>query len=135
MKYRRLTAEGDYSFGRGRGDYLKDAEAAAQAVRTKLLLLLGEWWEDTEDGLPLFESILGVRMTPRRLAAVEILLRERMLRTPHVTEVTALNPETGERSCKVAYTVGTDFGESVTGVVDMDLPGPIIEGEPMGGGG
>jgi hypothetical protein len=29
--------------------------------------------------------------------------------------------------------IESDFGETVSGEVDLDLPGPIIEGEPMGG--
>ena len=56
MRYRRLTATGDYVFGQGSLDYLSDADAAAQAVKTKLKLLLGEWWENTGDGLPLFQQ-------------------------------------------------------------------------------
>jgi len=58
VKYRRLI-NGDYSFGRNNGDFLTGIDAVSQAIRTRLLLLKGEWWEDTEQGLPLFQSILG----------------------------------------------------------------------------
>ena len=57
MKNRRLTDNWDYTFGHGINDYLTGVEAVAQAIKSRLLLLYHEWWEDLEDGLPLFEKI------------------------------------------------------------------------------
>ena len=54
MIYRMLDADGDYVFGRSKHAYLEGVEAVAQAIKTRLLLLYAEWWEDREDGLPLF---------------------------------------------------------------------------------
>ena len=71
MRYRALSPTGDFSFGKGGQDYLTGTEAIAQAIRTRLLLLLGEWWEDQEDGLPLFQRILGSRGDDRGRQAVD----------------------------------------------------------------
>jgi hypothetical protein len=120
MKYRRLSSTGDYVFGGGKEDYLTDREAVAQAIKTKLLLLLGEWWEDTEDGLPLFQEILRQRATPDRVRAVDLLIRERMSRVPHVTDVETYVSEVVEGEYRGRYTVQTDFG-TVTGEIMQEV--------------
>lgn len=46
MIYRRLSKDWDYTFGNGTSNYIKGAEAVAQAIKSRLLLLYGEWWEE-----------------------------------------------------------------------------------------
>ena len=59
MRYRRLDSNGDYTFGNGRYDFLIDIEAVPQAIKTKLNLFQGEWWEDLSEGLPFYQDIAG----------------------------------------------------------------------------
>ncbi len=54
MIYRKLDENRDYIFGRGKNAYPEGADAVAQAIKSRLLLLYSEWWEDLEDGLPIF---------------------------------------------------------------------------------
>lgn len=83
MIYRRLDINGDYTFGRNRQDFLIGTDAAAQAVYTRLKLLLREWWEDTTDGLPLFQSILGTR-TNNGTQAIDLILQQRIRNTADI---------------------------------------------------
>lgn len=57
MKYRRIDNDGDYTFGNGKYDFLVDIEAVPQAIKTKLNLFRGEWWEDLSEGLPFYQEI------------------------------------------------------------------------------
>ncbi len=60
MRYRKLTETGDYSFGSGQLDFYRDVpEAVGQAVKTRLLLWLGEWFLDITEGTPYMQGILG----------------------------------------------------------------------------
>ena len=53
MKYRKLTENGDYAFGRGGADMHADTpEAVGQAVLTRLRLFAGEWFVDLKEGTP-----------------------------------------------------------------------------------
>ena len=54
MKYRKQLANGDYSFGNNIQDFYTGQEAIAQAIKTKILLFYGEWWEDISQGIPMF---------------------------------------------------------------------------------
>ena len=114
MRYRALSPTGDFSFGKGGQDYLTGTEAIAQAVRTRLLLLLGEWWEDQEDGLPLFQRILGSRGDDRGRQAVDRIVLDRIQGTPGVRAVTAFESACQGRAYSFTATVETTEGEETT---------------------
>lgn len=60
LRYRKLTANDDYSFGNGQLDFYRDVpEAVGQASKTRLLLWLGEWYLDTTEGTPYLQGVLG----------------------------------------------------------------------------
>jgi len=85
MKYRTLDEDGDYTFGRNK--FLRDVEAVGQAIVTRMKLLYSEWWENTDDGLPLFEKILGAFMGEQRKNAVDLIIGERISGTQGVTNI------------------------------------------------
>jgi hypothetical protein len=58
VKYRRLI-DGEPQFGQGQQNFLQGIDAVAQAIQTSLSLFTGEWWEDLNDGLPLWIGLLG----------------------------------------------------------------------------
>lgn len=84
MIYRMLDDTGDYVFGRGKHVYLEGAEAVAQAIKTRLKLLYTEWWEDREDGLPLWEKILSSSGSEDNIRAVDAIYKDRILGTTGV---------------------------------------------------
>lgn len=88
MQYRKLSASGDYTFGMSPGSgFYSGTSAAAQAVYTTLKLLQGEWWEDTSQGVPLFQSILGLSGTPQDRHAADMLVQSAILAVHGVTGI------------------------------------------------
>lgn len=71
------------------GVLISDIDAVAQAILTRLLLFQGEWWENTLDGLPLWQQILG---HPGRSSAdkIALLIQQRILGTPYVVSMQKL---------------------------------------------
>ena len=112
MIYRRLDANGDYTFGQNRQALLSKEEAAAQAVYTRLKLLLEEWWEDTSDGLPLFQSILGAR-TNKGKQAIDLILQTRIRNTLDVTDIFDFSSTFDNETRQYAFQcrVDTTYGE------------------------
>lgn len=85
MQYRKLSETGDYTFGLPLGSgFYAGTSAVAQSVYTTLKLLQSEWWEDTSQGVPLFQSIVGLSGTPASLHAADLLIQSAILGVPGV---------------------------------------------------
>jgi hypothetical protein len=111
MRYRKLDAAGDYTFGNSGADFfVNSAEAVAQAVMTRLKLWRGEWFVDPRDGTPWLEQITGAHNQGVR----DMAIKQRILQTPGVLAITqyhsSLDPVT--RKFAVTATVRTVFGET-----------------------
>ena len=93
MRYRRLDSNGDYTIGR-RDEMCEGTEAVAQAVKTRLLLLRGEWWENPDDGTPLFEKVFGQRLrTDEPPDEIDLVFSQRINGTQGVADITAFESE------------------------------------------
>lgn len=113
MQYRKLTETGDYAFGSGKLNFINDLDAIAQAVKTKLLLFYGEWWEDTTIGIPMFESIVGQVNSKNIATALKELVKKRLQDIPEITETKDLEVEIQGRSITLSLTAIV-AGEEIT---------------------
>ena len=86
MRYRKLDANGDYTFGSGSSCFISDHDAVVQAIVTRLKLWKYEWWEDLEEGIPM-RDLLG----SRDLDLAEREIKDRVLGTIHVNSLLFLN--------------------------------------------
>ena len=66
MRVSRLDADGDWTFGKGRANYLRRSEAIRQSVVTRLRSFTSDWFLDVNHGLPWLE-MLGERNTQKRI--------------------------------------------------------------------
>lgn len=109
MIYRKIDEHGDYVFGRNQGNYTNDAGAVEQAVVTRLRQLIAEWWEDLEDGLPLWQQIIGSRDKER----AERIIRARIAKTKYVKSILsfAVDWDNERRHLTVRAVVDTEFGQ------------------------
>lgn len=109
MRYRRLTPEGDYQLGHGEADYYADdALGVAQAVKTRLALLSGEWFLDLTEGTPYATHVWGKQVRE----TYDPILRRRILQTQGVRELvsyeSAWDAET--RRLTVTAEIATVYG-------------------------
>lgn len=98
MKYRKFSDEYDYSFGNNEQDYISDINAAALAIKSKILLFYGEWWEDLSIGIPMFESIIGQMNTQNLRIAVQNLIQKRIFEIPQIRSIKEFDIEIKNRS-------------------------------------
>lgn len=79
-----MDINGDHSFGHGRSDFYKDQpEAVAQAVKTRLGLIEGEWFLDITKGTPYNTQILGAGT----VGLYDFAIQEVITNTPGVTQI------------------------------------------------
>lgn len=109
MRYRKLDADGDAVFGRSSLDFISNSpETVAQAVRTRLLLLRGEWFLDVTDGTPYATEILGANTAQ----TYDLAIRERILDTQGVTGIVSYESNLADRALTVTATINTLYGQS-----------------------
>jgi hypothetical protein len=116
LRYRRLDSDGDYVLTGHPGDFHRNTPAAvAQACRTRLMLFAGEYWLDASAGVPWSTEILGKGRT-----AYDTILRETILNTPGVTQITAYSSSVDavRRALTIQVTIDTMYG----GQVSLSIP-------------
>lgn len=108
MRVRRIDADGDWTFGRGRASYAATGESVAQRVRTRLQSFRGDWFLDLDHGLPWFEHMAK----PANLDLLEADLKRCILETPGVATLTAfsMNLDRDPRKCTVSATITDVYG-------------------------
>lgn len=113
MKYRKLTSAGDYVFGRGSANFIQDTpETVAQAVRTRLGLIQGEWMLDTTAGTPYNSDILGAG----KISTYDRAIQSVILNTPGVRRIVAYSSgvDPVSREATVNVTIDTLYGQVTT---------------------
>lgn len=135
---RRLDSSHDMTFGRGTRNIASGAEATAQRLKCRLLMLMGEWFLDTTAGVPWFftpegttiKPIMGVK--PRDLGYAESVLKSVILGTDGVASIVSflLTFDGPTRRAKVACTVVSVDGDvinilNVTPPTGTTTPFPI----------
>lgn len=109
MRYRKLTATGDMRFGNGQLDFYRDVpEAVSQSVKTRLLLWLGEWFLNLEEGTPYMQGILGKHSQE----AANVTIQDRVLDGQGVSDIqnfsSTIIPDT--RGYNVSFDLDTIYG-------------------------
>ena len=107
MRYRALSASGDYQFGRAGLFLANSPEAVAQAVLTRLKLWAGEWFLDSREGTDYQARILGHGTQGTR----DVAIKERILGTPGVRQIlTYASSVDAARKMTVSALIDTPYG-------------------------
>lgn len=117
MRYRPLGPDGDYTVGVP--FLINTPQTVAQAVSTRLKLWMGEWFMDTSDGTPWQQNILG----PRAGASPDAYIKQRILGTPGVTQLTEYNSvyDGNGRTLTVTGVIDTLYGSAPISVA-LNIP-------------
>jgi hypothetical protein len=129
MRYRKLTATGDYQFGQQQADFwINQPEAVAQAVTTRLRLNVGDWFLDTTDGMDWKGKVLGNRTVSTR----DITLRARALLTPGVNSILNYNSsfDANSRAYAASFSLDTIYGVFSGAAPNLVTPAATAQPQP-----
>lgn len=111
MIYRKLDVNGDYTFGLKSGNfYRNNPDAVAQAVKTRLGLIQGEWFLDTTIGTPYNSQILGAGTVSRYDAAIQEVILETQGVQGISQYASSVDPIT--RGATINCTIDTVYGQT-----------------------
>lgn len=109
MRYRKLSPTGDYMFGNGQEDFYRDVpEAVGQSVLTRLLLWLGEWFLNTDEGTAYLQGILGKHSQEQ----ANVTIQDRVTDTQGVVDFSNYQSQKVPvtRGFDVAFDIDTVYG-------------------------
>ena len=113
MKYRALSDTFDYSFGNNKNDYISGKKAIAYAIKSKILLFHGEWWEDIGIGIPMFQSIIGQGRSEALKNSAQMLISDRIKEIEEVAAINKVNITFVKRTMEVQISITTTNNEVV----------------------
>jgi len=78
MRTRSIDSSDDWTFGKGKANYITGTAAIAQNVKTRLRSFKNDWYLDTENGIDWLELLGNLNTRKRIIRAIErtILLTE-----------------------------------------------------------
>lgn len=103
---RQIDVNGDWTFGKGRNNYLKGNDAVAQNIETRLRSFLGNCFFDLSSGIDWF-NLLG----SKDQQALNLAISSTILNTPNVTGINELSSflDPITRNFTVRYNVNTSY--------------------------
>lgn len=116
MRYRKLSADNDMTFGHGLRDFwINEPDAPAQAVKTRLMLHQGEWFLDKTAGTPWATQVLGKYTGSTR----DPVIRSRVLSTTGVRQILqySSNLDRETRQFSVLIYIDTIYGQNIVNTV------------------
>jgi len=108
ISYLALDAQNDPVFAPGTA--LTNGDAVAQIILTRLNLFMGEWWENLNLGLPVFQQMLGQLASQTGLAAMRLSVQQLVAGVPYVTAVTSVSTSFKGGALQFTVTAQTAFG-------------------------
>jgi hypothetical protein len=109
MIIRALNDNGDWTFGNGKGNYLRNNKAIRQNLETRLLEHKYDWFNDEEKGID-YNYYLSSKGVSNDL---ENAIRYTILSTEDVTGITSFNTESKDRLLKIQFAVNTIYGTTL----------------------
>lgn len=117
MRYRALSATGDFTFGQSQANFLVNSPATvAQLVLTRMNLWRGQWYLDLTVGMPWLEDVIGKNTGP----IYDLQIQQYILATQGVSQIqgysSSLNRKTRALTVNIKNLV-TIFGPTVFNAV------------------
>lgn len=106
MIVRALDINNDWTFGKGKSDYLTDRDAIAQDIKTRLYSFLGDCFFDITAGIDWFNLLGG-----KSKVDIDIAVNTVILNTNNVTGFLEISSTiNNNRMITIVYSVQTVFG-------------------------
>jgi hypothetical protein len=109
MRYRKLTDNLDFSFGASQLDFYRDVPAAVgQAAQTRLLLWLGEWFLNIDEGTPYMIGVIGKHEKSTADATIQDRVQNTLGMVSIENYASVIDPD--NRNMSVTMDINTVYG-------------------------
>lgn len=117
MIIRALNANHDWTFGKGKQDYLRDQNAVMENIQTRLLSFFNDCFFDLRAGIDWFR-LLGTKNTDKE---IELSCRAIILGSYGVLRMNSISVALirNQRSIRLEYSIDTVFSSNVIQITEV----------------
>jgi len=117
MAVRKIDSNGDWTFGRGKANYIKGSDEIKQNVATRIRSFQGDCFLDIEQGIPWIDLLSNKGTERRILRAIE----KTIMQTVGVVSVSNIRiVETdSNRNATIEASYTDVYGQNITSLVDL----------------
>ncbi len=109
MIIRALDVDHDWTFGKGKQNYLTTQKAIAENLQTRILEFLNDCWFNLPAGID-WQRLMSQKNRNRTLQEIELDVKAVILRSFGVVRVNTIDAQfTGLRSVVVSYNIDTIY--------------------------
>ena len=117
MIFRNLDSDGDWSFGKGRNDYVSQNQAIGLNIKTRILSWVNDCFFDLNAGIDWLNR-LGSK---NQRALLELDLRRIILQSDGVTGILTFDSQLIGRNFTANYSVQTIYSQSYTDSITVGI--------------
>lgn len=114
MRFRALDENGDWTFGKGRNNYLKDNQALMLNIKTRLLEFLNDCFWDMDKGIDWWTLLGG-----KNLKSILVDVQRTILRSYQVKKIVKLDYKLDNRSLRIELSIEFLNNEVLTDTVEV----------------
>ncbi len=115
MTFRNLDSDGDWTFGNGKQDYIREDAEILLNIKTRLLSFLGDCFFATREGIDWFNHLGG---KDRQVIISDV--KKVINSTDNVRKITSVDFfENSSRQLIITYNVDTIYSKNLTGSTEV----------------
>ena len=114
MRFRNISTDGDWVFGKGRNSFLQNTDALMMNIKTRLLCFLNDCFFDTEAGIDWW-NLLGAKDKKSLIASIQRVV----LRSSQVKKIVNLDYVLNNRQFSIQLSVEFTNGVILTDMVEV----------------
>ena len=117
MIIRKTDSNDDWTFGKGKSNYLKDLDAVSQNIKSRVLSWAGDCYFAAQEGIDWFNFLDKGQKDNLNLAVKSVILA-----SYGVVGLTEISVDLdSERKITITYSVDTIFGQSLQNIIEQEL--------------
>ncbi len=113
---RRIDTEGDWTWGKGRGNYIINIAAVSQNIQTRILMFFNDCFFANTSGIDWW-NLLGSKQEVQLVLAISSTI----INTNSVTGIQQLSLNVTDRVLNISYAVQTVYGATGQQEFQFDL--------------
>jgi hypothetical protein len=117
MKFRNLDSEGQWTFGKGKANYVKDSEAVGLNIKTRIKEWVNDCFFNLKAGIDWYNRLGSFNQKDLLDADIKRII----IQTQDVAQLKSFTSTVTDRAYRAEYTVLTTFSQEYQDLIEQNI--------------